>query len=77
MKQDQPTPGTTNPRSRIVNCGGDINASYVPDRDVLYVGFGNNAFADHGEERALQVVARYREGRLVGVTIVDFKEQLQ
>ena len=50
-------------------------SNYDPDADVLYISFGDPQPADDGLEHD-GVLHRYRDGALIGITILNAKARL-
>jgi len=49
-----------------------LDIEYDEQADVLYISFGNSQLADDSEETD-DVIYRFRENELVGITIPSFK----
>jgi uncharacterized protein YuzE len=45
--------------------------SYDQEGDVLYVSFAPGEAADEGDEVARDVIARYKDGQVIGYTILN------
>ena len=53
----------------------DIDVFYDRDRDVLYISFGEVQKADDSELTANDVVVRYKRGKVIGVTVLEFSKR--
>lgn len=53
----------------------DIDVFYDGDHDVLYISFGEVQEADDSELTGNDVVVRCRDGRIVGVTVLEFSKR--
>ncbi len=53
-----------------------ILADYDKKSDVLYISFGSPVSADDSSVSDLGVIARLKEGRIVGFTIPNAKKRL-
>jgi uncharacterized protein YuzE len=53
----------------------DIDVFYDRDHDVLYISFGEVQEADDSELTGNDVVVRYKNGRIVGVTVLEFSKR--
>lgn len=53
----------------------DIDVFYDEGHDVLYISFGEVQEADDSELTGNDVVVRYRNGRIVGVTVLEFSKR--
>ncbi|MBI4430677.1 MAG: DUF2283 domain-containing protein [Candidatus Omnitrophica bacterium] len=50
--------------------------SYDPEGDVLYISFGDPQPADDSDITDEGVVVRLREGRIVGLTVLNAKKRV-
>ncbi|KUO41322.1 MAG: hypothetical protein AVW05_02830 [Hadesarchaea archaeon DG-33] len=53
----------------------DIDIFCDKDHDVLYISFGEVQEADDSELTDNDVVVRYRKGRIIGVTVLEFSKR--
>ena len=53
----------------------DIDIFYDKDHDALYISFGKAQEADDCELTDNDVVVRYRKGRIIGVTVLEFSKR--
>ena len=53
-----------------------IHYNYDPEGDVLYINFGEPKPADESTLTNDDVIIRYREGKIVGMTILNAAERL-
>jgi uncharacterized protein YuzE len=53
----------------------DIDVFYDRDHDVLYISFGEVQEADDSELTSNDVAVRYKNGRVVGVTVLEFSKR--
>jgi uncharacterized protein YuzE len=53
----------------------DVNIRYDKDADVMYVSFGPPVPADDSELGDDDVLYRYKDGEVVGLTVTHFSER--
>ncbi len=53
----------------------DIDIVCDRDNDALYISFGKVQEADDSELTDNDVVVRYRKGRIIGVTVLEFSKR--
>jgi hypothetical protein len=54
----------------------DIDVFYDRARDVLYLSFGGVSQAEDAQLTFRDLVIRYRRGRIVGITVLDFSRRV-
>jgi len=54
----------------------ELHYNYDSDADVLYINFGQPKAADDSTLTDEDVVIRYKEGKIVGVTILHASDKL-
>lgn len=52
-----------------------IETKYDPDADVFYLSFGPPSPADNGVQDENGVLHRFSDGKLIGLTFLNFKER--
>jgi len=60
----------------IIKNVNDIDVFYDKDRDVLYISFGKVREADDSELTSDDLVVRYRKGKIIGVTVLEFSKRI-
>ena len=53
----------------------DINVFYDGGHDTLYISFGKVKEADDSELTGNDIVVRYRKGKIIGVTVLEFSKR--
>ena len=53
-----------------------IKADYDPEGDVLYISFGEPKEADDSDVTEEGVIIRLREGKIIGLTILNASKRL-
>ena len=53
----------------------DIDIFSDKDHDVLYISFGEIQEADDSKLTDDDVIVRYRKGRIIGVTVLEFSKR--
>jgi len=53
----------------------DLDIDYDRGRDVLYISFGSPTAADDSELLDNDVIVRYRQHRMIGITVPDFSRR--
>ena len=53
----------------------DINVFYDESSDTLYISFGKVKEADDSELTSNDVVVRYKKGKIIGVTVLEFSKR--
>lgn len=54
----------------------DIQLDYDPEGDVLYISFGKPEAADDGDITDEGVIVRTKEGKIVGLTVLNASHSL-
>jgi len=52
-----------------------LDIDYDRGRDVLYISFGSPTAADDAELLDNDVIVRYRQHRVIGITVPDFSRR--
>ena len=53
-----------------------VRMNYDPEGDVLYITFGDPEAADDSDITDEGIIVRLRDGRIVGLTILNAKKRL-
>lgn len=53
----------------------NIDVLYDREHDVLYISFGEAKEADDSRLTGNDVVVRYRKGKIIGVTVLEFSKR--
>ena len=56
---------------------GSMWTWYDPETDVLYVNFKEGKVADDGELTDDDIIVRYQDGEIVGLTILNAKSRVR
>lgn len=54
----------------------EVNLNYDPEGDVLYISFGEPQAADDADVTDDDIVIRTREGKIVGLTILNARSRV-
>jgi uncharacterized protein YuzE len=54
-----------------------VDVSYDKERDVLYISFGHPQTADDSELTDKEIIIRYKDNKVVGLTVLSFSKRLQ
>ena len=53
-----------------------VDVSYVKERDVLYISFGHPQSADDSELTDNDIIIRYKDNKVVGLSVLSFSKRL-
>ena len=59
----------------VIKDARDIDIFCDRDHDALYISFGKVQEADDSELTDNDVVVRYRKGRIIGITVLEFSKR--
>jgi len=59
----------------VIKDARDIDIFCDRNNDTLYISFGKVQAADDSELTDNDVVVRYRKGRIIGVTVLEFSKR--
>ncbi len=59
----------------VIKDARDIDIFCDKEHDALYISFGKVQEADDSELTDNDVVVRYRKGRIIGVTVLEFSKR--
>jgi uncharacterized protein YuzE len=63
-------------KSEVVTLSTEaVDAEYDEEADVLYISFSPDTSADDSELTGNDVIIRYKEGKIIGLTILHFSER--
>jgi len=60
----------------IVKNVEDIDVFYDRGCDVLYISFGKVREADNSELTSDDLIVRYRNGKIIGITVLEFSKRI-
>jgi len=53
-----------------------LDVTYDKQRDILYISFGKPKEADESKLTENDIVVRYRNGKVIGLTVISFSKRL-
>jgi len=63
-------------KSEVVTLSPEaVDVEYNEKADVLYISFGQDSQAEDSELTDNDVVIRYRNGKIIGLTVLHFSER--
>ncbi|WP_287583920.1 DUF2283 domain-containing protein [Candidatus Borrarchaeum sp.] len=54
-----------------------VDVSYDKERDVLYISFGHSQPADDSELTDKDIIIRYKDNKVIGLSVLSFSKRLQ